>query len=55
MDQETRQILAQTIDNQRIIISKLDVISKTLVDLANVFLKYDKAYSEAIVKEGNEK
>lgn len=50
MDIETRQILGQIIDYQRMTNSKLDILIKTLNDLTNTIIKYDNSYNEEMLK-----
>ena len=48
MDIETRQILGQIIDYQRMTNSKLDILIKTLNDLTNTIIKYDNDYQNSL-------
>ena len=45
MDNETKIILSQIIDNQLILNKKVDILTKIMSDLTNTIIKYDNETS----------
>lgn len=46
-----QQILSQIIDNQLVMLKKMDELIKITSNLTNTIIKYDEEYQEQIVKE----
>jgi hypothetical protein len=46
-----QQILSQIIDNQLMMLKKMDELIKITSNLTNTIIKYDEEYQEQIVKE----
>ena len=55
MDNETKFILSQIIDNQFFLNKKVDNLIKIMSDLTNTIIKYDNEYQQEIVKENIDK
>ncbi len=48
-----QQVLSQIIDNQLMMLKKMDELIKITSNLTNTIIKYDEDYQEQIVKEVN--
>lgn len=51
IDTELKMLLSQMIDNQQIIINKLQALIELNSNLTNTIIKYDNEYQQQIVNE----
>jgi hypothetical protein len=51
IDTELKMLLSQMIDNQQIIINKLQTLIELNSNLTNTIIKYDNEYQQQIVNE----